>query len=105
MASIEPTNYHYEKRQNRKYAIGTGKRLSTFNDRQLNLEHNGSKVNFTSHYKYLGVHQKPKLNRNDHKNKAFKKVSGYLKLLAKNSLFPPMRGKSEIVEFKNVLSL
>ena len=46
--------------------FGTGKRLSTLNDRQMNLECNGSKVNFTSHYKYLGVHLKPSLNMNDH---------------------------------------
>jgi hypothetical protein len=76
--------------------FGTGKRLSTLNDRQMNLECNGSKVNFTSHYKYLGVHLKSSLNINDHVNKAFKKASGYLKLLAKTRSFLSTKASLDI---------
>ena len=76
--------------------FGTGKRLSTLNDRQMNLECNGSKVNFTSHYKYLGAHLRPSLNMNDHVNKAFKKASGYLKLLAKTRFFLSTKASLDI---------
>jgi hypothetical protein len=76
--------------------FGTGKRLSTLNDRQMNLECNGSKVNFTSHYKYLGVHLKSSLNMNDLVNKAFKKASGYLKLLAKTRSFLSTKASLDI---------
>ncbi|CAB4009277.1 Hypothetical predicted protein, partial [Paramuricea clavata] len=76
--------------------FGTGKRLSTLNGRQMNLECNGSKVNFTSHYKYLGVHLKSSLNMNDHVNKAFKKASGYLKLLAKTRSFLSTKASLDI---------
>ncbi|CAB4016872.1 Hypothetical predicted protein [Paramuricea clavata] len=76
--------------------FGTGKRLSTLNGRQMNLECNASKVNFTSHYKYLGVHLKSSLNMNDHVNKAFKKASGYLKLLAKTRSFLSTKASLEI---------
>ena len=63
--------------------FGTEKRLSNLNNKQINLEYNGSKVHFTSCYKYLGIHLRPSLNMNDHVNKAYRKASGYLKLLAK----------------------
>ena len=63
--------------------FGTEKRLSNLNNQQIDLEYNSSKVSSTSSYKYLGVHLKPSLNVNDHVNKAYKKASGYLKLLAK----------------------
>jgi hypothetical protein len=60
----------------------------------MNLECNGSKVNFMSHYKYLGVHLKSSLNV----NKAFKKASGYLKLLAKTRSFLSTKASLDIYQ-------
>ena len=48
--------------------FGTEKWLSNLNNQQINLEYNGSKVYFTSCYKYLGIHLRPSLNMNDHVN-------------------------------------
>ncbi len=67
--------------------FGTEKRLSNLSNQQIDLEYNGLKVSSTSSYKYLGAHLKPSLNMNDHVNKAYKKASGYLKLLAKTRPF------------------
>ena len=43
--------------------FGTEKRLSNLNNQQINLEYNGSKVHFTSCYKYLRIHLRPSLTR------------------------------------------
>ena len=76
--------------------FGTEKRLSNLNNQQINLEYNGSKVHFTSCYKYLGIHLRPSLNMNDHVNKAYRKAFGYLKLLAKTRPFLSVRASLDI---------
>ena len=76
--------------------FGTEKRLSNLNNQQINLEYNGSKVYFTSCYKYLGIHLRPSLNMNDHVNKAYRKASGYLKLPAKTRPFLSVRASLDI---------
>ena len=42
--------------------FGTSKRLNLFHGRQVNLSVNGSLINTTTYYKYLGVHLDPTLN-------------------------------------------
>ena len=76
--------------------FGTEKRLSNLNNQQINLEYNGSKVYFTSCYRYLGIHSSPSLNMNNHVNKAYRKASGYLKQLVKTRPFLSVRASSDI---------
>ena len=61
--------------------FGTAKRLSLFHGRQLNLTVNGSFINSTTTYKYLGVHLDPTMNLETHFNKTYKKAAGRVNLL------------------------
>ena len=64
--------------------FGTAKRLSLFHGRQLNLTVNGSSINSTTTYKYLGVHLDPwipTLNLETHFNKTYQKAAGRVNLL------------------------
>ena len=61
--------------------FGTAKRLSLFHGRQLNLTVNGSSINSTTTYKYLGVHLDPTLNLETHFNETYKKAAGRVNLL------------------------
>ena len=61
--------------------FGTAKRLSLFHGRQLNLTVNGSFINSTTAYKYLGVHLDPTMNLEMHFNKTYKKAAGRVNLL------------------------
>ena len=61
--------------------FGTSKRLSLFHDRQVNLSVNGSSINTTTCYKYLGVHLDPTLNFETHFHKICKKAAGRVNLL------------------------
>ena len=61
--------------------FGTAKRLSLFHGRQLNLTVNGSSINSTTTYKYLGVHLDPTLNLETHFNTTYKKAAGRVNLL------------------------
>ena len=61
--------------------FGTSKRLSLFHDRQVNLSVNGSSINTTTCYKYLGVHLDPTLNFETHFHKIYKKAAGRVNLL------------------------
>ena len=54
--------------------IGTGKRLNLFHGSQLKLSVNGSPINTTTSYKYLGMHLDPTLNFDTHFLKVYKKA-------------------------------
>ena len=60
--------------------FGTGKRLNLFRGRQVNLSVNGSPVNTTTCYKYLGVHLDQTLNFDTHLHKIYKKAAGRVNL-------------------------
>ena len=61
--------------------FGTSKRLNLFHDRQVNCSVNGSLVNTTTCYKYLGMHLDPTLNFETHFHKIYKKAAGRVNLL------------------------
>ena len=61
--------------------FGTSKRLNLFHGRQVNLSVNGSLINTTTYYKYLGVHLDPTLNFETHFHKIYKKAAGRVNLL------------------------
>ena len=61
--------------------FGISKRLNLFHDRQVNLSVNGSPINATTCYKYLGVHLDPTLNFETHFHKIYKKAAGRVNLL------------------------
>ena len=63
--------------------LGTAKRLSRLQGKQLNLMINGPPINSTTTYKYLGVHLDPTLNFETHFNKTYKKAAGRVNLLRK----------------------
>ena len=52
--------------------FGTAKRLSGFDDKELNLSVNGSRIDTTTNYKYLGVYLDPTLNLDMHFHKTYK---------------------------------
>ena len=53
--------------------FGTAKRLSGFDGKELNLSVNGSRIDTTTIYKYLGVYLDPTLNLDMHFYKTYKK--------------------------------
>ena len=61
--------------------FGISKRLNLFHGRQVNLSVNGSPINTTTCYKYLGVHLDPTLNFETHFLKIYKKAAGRANLL------------------------
>ena len=61
--------------------FGTPKRLSGFDGKELNLSVNGSRIDMTTNYKYLGVYLDPTLNLNMHFCKTYKKAAGRVNLL------------------------
>ena len=61
--------------------FGISKRLNLFHGRQVNLSVNGSPINTTTCYKYLGVHLDPTLNFETHFHKIYKKATGRVDLL------------------------
>ena len=61
--------------------FGTAKRLSGFDGNELNLLVNGSRIDMTTNYKYLGVHLDPTLNLDMHFFKTYKKAARRVNLL------------------------
>ena len=61
--------------------FGTAKRLSGFDGKELKLSVNGSRIDMTSNYKYLGVYLDPTLNIDMHVYKKYKKAAGRVNLL------------------------
>ena len=68
----------------------TAKRLSGFDGNELNLSVNGSRINTTTNYKYLGVHLDPTLNLDMHFCKTYKKAAGRVNLLRPRGALPIM---------------
>jgi len=55
--------------------FGKAKRFkSGFDGKELNLSVNGSRIDTTTNYKYLGVHLNPILKLDMHFNKTYKKA-------------------------------
>ena len=61
--------------------FGTAKRLNALNGRQLALTVNGTLINTTSSYKYLGVNLDSSLNLESHFDKMYKRAAGRFNLL------------------------
>ena len=61
--------------------FGTAKRLNALNGRQLALTVNGTLINTTSSYKYLGVNLDSSLNLESHFNKMYRRAAGRFNLL------------------------
>ena len=61
--------------------FGTAKRLNALNGRQLALTVNGTLINTTSSYKYLGVNLDSSLNLESHFDKMYKRATGRFNLL------------------------
>ena len=61
--------------------FGTAKRLNALNGRQLALTVNGTLINTTSSYKYLGVNLDSSLNLESHFDKMYKRVAGRFNFL------------------------
>ena len=61
--------------------FGTAKRLNALNGRQLALTVNGTLINTTSSYKYLGVKLDSSLNLESHFDKMYKRAAGRFNLL------------------------
>ena len=61
--------------------FGTAKRLNALNGRQLALTVNGTLINTTSSYKYLGVNVDLSLNLESHFDKIYKRAAGRFNLL------------------------
>ena len=61
--------------------FGTGKRLNLFHACQVKLSNNGSPINTTTCYNYLGVHLDPTLNFETHFKRIYKKAAGRANLL------------------------
>ena len=60
--------------------FGTAKRLSGFDGKELNLSVDGSRIDTTTIYKYLGVYLDPTLNLDMHFYKTYKKAAGRVNL-------------------------
>ena len=61
--------------------FGTGKRLNLLQGCQVKLSVNGTPINTTTCYNYLGVHLDPTLNFETHFRKIYKKAAGRVNLL------------------------
>ena len=57
--------------------FGTAKRLSGFDGKELNLSVNGSRIDMTTNYKYLGVYLDPTLNLDMHFYKTYKHTNSF----------------------------
>ena len=76
--------------------FGTAKRLCCHDDLKVSLQ--GHLINFTSKYKYLGMHLDPSLSMGDHLQKVLKKATSRIKLLAR------MRKSLSMLAAKSVYS-
>ena len=76
--------------------FGTAKRLCSHSDLKVSLQ--GHLINFTSKYKYLGMHLDPSLCMSDHLEKVLKKATARIKLLAR------MRKSMSMLAAKSVYS-
>ena len=65
---------------------GTAKRLNSLNGKELSISINGTMINTTSSYKYLGVNLDPSLNLGSHFDKMYKKAAGRVNLLRRIGL-------------------
>ena len=63
--------FNLKKRNTEVMLFGASKRLNLFHDRQVNLSVNGSPVNTTTSYKYVGVHLDRTLNFETHFHKIY----------------------------------
>lgn len=63
--------------------FGTSKRLNLFQDSQVKLSVNGSPMNTTTSYKYLGVHLQLTLNFDAHFHEMYKKGTARMNLFAR----------------------
>lgn len=61
--------------------FGTGKRLNLFQGCQVKLSINGSPINTTTCYKYLGLHLDSTLNFDTHFHKMYKAAAARMNLL------------------------
>ncbi len=61
--------------------FGTSKQLKIVNGRQLNIKVDGTCINCTTSYKYLGVALDPSLNFESHFHTIYKKAAGRVNLL------------------------
>ena len=61
--------------------LGTAKRLSVFDGKELNLSVHGSRIDMTTNYKYLGVYLDPTLNLDMHFYETYKRAAGRVNLL------------------------
>ena len=61
--------------------FGTSKKLA--NCDELNICHNGVKINNTTRYKYVGINVDNCVSLKDHFESTYKKMSGRLSLLSK----------------------
>jgi len=61
--------------------FGTAKRLCSHGYLKVSLQ--GNLINYTSKYKYLGMHLDPSLNMSDHFKRCLKKAIARIKLLAR----------------------
>ena len=61
--------------------FGTAKRLNILHGAQLETTVNGSTINSTTDYKYLGVYLNSTLNLSTHFDKIYKKAAGRVNLL------------------------
>lgn len=61
--------------------LGTAKRLNSLSSRELSITINGTLINNTSSYKYLGVNLDPSLNLGLYFEKMYKRAAGIVILL------------------------
>ena len=80
--------------------FGTAKRIN-LQDKELNLSANGTYINNTSTYKYLGVHLDPTLNLASHFDRTYKKAAGRVNLL--RSIRPLIDQKCAAMIYKTMI--
>ena len=66
--------------------FGTNRRLSCLNNPPITIQHNNTIINFTTSYKYLGLHINSTLNMSEHVALTLKKVSTRVNLLKKSDI-------------------
>ena len=77
---VKTINNNSKKEKIRGDTFGTSKRLCMVNGRQLNIQVDGTCLNCTTNYKYLGVTLDPSLNFDSHFNATHKKAAGRVNL-------------------------
>ena len=82
--------------------FGTAKRLCSHGDLKVSLQ--GHLINFTSKYKYLGMHLDPSLSMSDHLQKVLKKAMARINLLARMRKSMSMLAAKKSVYSAHVLS-